>query len=138
MEWEFYRRTESFVAGRQSFAISATTIGRKIKTGAILPRDMRRFLKAPENSAEIILWQVPSGSAHWALTFAAASDMVVYGPMAAGLGSAQLPSCAIPVMGSTEKHLCDVVKVDNRGKGMAELSNCGSAELKTRNHQPRN
>ena len=48
---------------------------------------MRRFLKAPENSTEVISRLVPYGlGALGALHVAAASDMVVYGPMAADFG----------------------------------------------------
>jgi hypothetical protein len=60
---------------------------KEIRTGAVLPRDMRRFLKAPENSTEVISRLVPYGlGALGALHVAAASDMVVYGPMAADFG----------------------------------------------------
>ena len=48
---------------------------------------MRRFLKAPENSTEAISRLVPYGlGALGALHVAAASDMVVHGPIAADLG----------------------------------------------------
>ena len=88
---------------------------------------MRRFLKAPANSTEVIFTAGPVGlGALGALNVAAASDMVVYGPMAADLGIARFPSCANRLMGSTGKHLSDVVKVDNRARmerrGIAEIA----------------
>ena len=96
----------------------------KGKTGAVLPRDMRRFLKAPANSTEVIFTAGPVGlGALGALNVAAASDMVVYGPMAADLGISRFPSCATRMMGSTGKSRRDVVEVDNRGR-IAELPNC--------------
>ena len=65
---------------------------------------MRRFLKAPENSTEVSFTAGPVGlGALGALNVAAASDMVVYGPMAADLGIARFPSCATPDDGVNRK-----------------------------------
>lgn len=59
----------------------------KEKTGAVLPRDLRRFFKAPDIGTGLDSRVVPLRTgALGALNLPAAYDMVVSGPSAAGDG----------------------------------------------------